>query len=319
MIPRTPVRVFALAFAVLFFVAACGGPAAPTASPSPSGPVSYEGWPPAASYELIPIPVSSELVVGPNRLLVNLIDNANEPIAAEDRPVTFRLFDLAQDDATAKSETDATYMPTIEGRPGLYRAQVEFDRAGDWGLEAVTTEPDGSQRTGRMIFAVRESGSTPGIGDPAPASDTPTAATDAEVAAISTDDDPDADFYRLSIADALEADQPFVVVFATPAFCRTATCGPTLDVVKAVADFHKDRINFVHVEPYELEAVDGGLQPVLSDQNLPISVPATNEWGLPTEPYVFVVDAAGNISAKFEGIAAADELEAALESVAGDG
>ena len=58
---------------------------------------------------------------------------------------------------------------------------------------------------------------------------------------------------------------------------------------------------------------------MLSDQNLPISVPATNEWGLPTEPYVFVVDAAGNIFAKFEGIAAADELEAALESVAGDG
>ena len=312
-------RVCALALVSLFLVAACGSAATPTPTPTSSGPVSYEGWPPAASYELIPIPVSSELVVGQNRLLVNLIDNTNEPLAAEDRPVTFRLYDLAQDHAAPKSETAAAYMATIEGRPGLYRAQVDFDRAGDWGLEAIATEPDGTQRSGRMVFAVRESGSTPAIGDPAPESDTPTAATDDEITTISTDDDPDADFYRLSVADALDADEPFVVVFATPAFCRTATCGPTLDVVKAVADFHKDRVNFVHVEPYELEQVDGALQPVLTDQNLPISVPATNEWGLPTEPYVFVVDAAGNIFAKFEGIAAADELETALESVTNGG
>ena len=46
---------------------------------------------------------------------------------------------------------------------------------------------------------------------------------------------------------------------------------------------------------------------------------AIGDYGLPTEPYVFVVDAAGNVFAKFEGIAAADELEAALESVATDG
>jgi hypothetical protein len=117
----------------------------------------------------------------------------------------------------------------------------------------------------------------------------------------------------------LEAGQPFALVFATPAFCRTATCGPTLDVVKSVADYYKDRVNFVHVEPYELQQVDGRLQPVLSEQNLPIAVDATNEWGLPTEPYVFIIDGEGKVFAKFEGIAGTDELEEALGAVAGDG
>ena len=48
--------------------------------------------------------------------------------------------------------------------------------------------------------------------------------------------------------------------------------------------------------------------PSSSADNLPIPVDAVNEWGLPTEPYTFVVDGNGKVSAKFEGISAADEL-----------
>lgn len=320
MIPNSLPRAAVLAIVCVMFIAACGSSPAPTfAPPTTAAPVAYEGWPPSATFDLIPIPVSSELVIGQNRLLVNLIDNTNESVASADLPATLRFYDLATDAATPSSESVATYMPTVEGRPGLYRTEVNFDRAGDWGLEAVTSESDGSQRTGRMVFSVRETGTTPAIGDPAPASETPTAADEDEIAQISTDDDPDSDFYRESIADALAAGEPFAVVFATPAFCRTATCGPTLDVVKSVADYYKDRVTFIHVEPYQLTMEDGHLQPVLSDQNLPISVDATNEWGLPTEPYVFVVDRDGNVHAKFEGVAGTDELEQALSEVGGEG
>jgi hypothetical protein len=76
-------------------------------------------------------------------------------------------------------------------------------------------------------------------------------------------------------------------------------------------------MTFIHVEPYQLQFVDGGLRPVLDSQNLPISVPATNEWGLPTEPYIFVVDSSGRVTAKFEGIASPEELQAAFSQVAG--
>ena len=284
----------------------------PTAAQAPSG--GYPGWPPNVASDLIPIPVSTELVVGPNRMLVNLITQKNEPLASATRPVEFRLYNLAADAATPKVQTPATFLPTIEGKPGLYRANVSFDAAGDWGLETITTEQDGSHRSGRMIFSVLAEGTTPAIGEQAPTTTTPTATTADEIARVSTDNDPDPDFYKLSEADALAQHKPFVIVFATPAFCRTATCGPTLDVIKSAAADYKDKLTFIRVEPYELTYENGQLQPVLTKDNLPVPVDATNIWGLPTEPYTFVVDSSGKVTAKFEGIVAPEELHAAFDA-----
>jgi hypothetical protein len=275
------------------------------------------GWPPQqTNFALTPVPITTEIVMGPNRMLFNILDKQNQSIASADRPVNLRFFDMATSKTQSAMETPGTFMTTIEGRPGIYRAAVDFTKAGDWGVEAVATEPDGSTRMGRMVFSVRETGTTPAIGAPGIPSDTPTASTPDEIAAISTDDDPDPDFYHQSVADALAAHEPFALVFATPAFCTSATCGPTLDMVKSVAANFKGRMSFVHVEPYELQMVDGALQPVLTADNLPISVPATVEWGLPTEPYIFVLDSTGKVTAKFEGIASPEELQAAFESVA---
>jgi len=304
-------RPFALILVALL-TAACSQ----DGTPVNASPVSYPGWPPSATSDLIPVPVSTELTVGPNRLLVNLIDNQNEQLASPDRPVELRLYNLAADPAQPAVTAPATFLPVTPSLPGLYRAQVTFDRAGDWGLEAITTELDGSHRTGRMVFGVRASGTTPAIGASVPASDTPTATDAAGIAAISTDDDPDPVFYSTSISAALAAHEPFVVVFATPAFCRSATCGPTLDLVKSVAADYQGRLTFIHIEPYQLQTADGHLQPVLSTDNIPIPVTAVDEWGLPTEPYIFVVDGAGRLTAKFEGIASADELRAAFDGVA---
>ncbi len=300
-----------------FVAAACnavgGGVPTPTPAQAPAG--GYPGWPPNVGSDLIPIPVTSELVIGQNRLLVNLITQQNEPLASATRPVQFRLYNLASDPATPKVDTPATFLPTIQGRPGLYRATVNFDAAGDWGLETVTTEADGTHRTGRMVFTVLEQGSTPAIGAQAPTSETPTATTPDGIAHISSDTSPDPDFYEVSEPDALAAHKPFVIVFATPAFCRSATCGPTLDMVKSVAADYKDKLTFIHVEPYELTFVNGSVQPVLTEDNLPVPDAATNIWGLPTEPYIFVVDGNGKISSKFEGIASPEELRAAFDAV----
>jgi len=275
------------------------------------------GWPPEqTNFELTPVPISAEIVVGQNRMLFNVLDRQNQSVAAADRPLALRFFDLASSRTQPALEAQATFTPTIEGRPGLYRAIVDLDRAGDWGVEATSTDQSGAKRMGRMVFPVRESGTTPLIGAAAIAFDTPTATTAAEIAAISTDPDPDPDFYRQSVAGALAAHEPFALIFATPAFCTSATCGPTLDVVKEAADPFKGQMDFIHVEPYELEQVDGQLRPVLSPQNLPISVAATTEWGLPTEPYIFVVDANGKVTAKFEGIASVEELSSAFDEVA---
>jgi hypothetical protein len=283
-------------------------------------PSSFAGWPPNQSYPLIPVPVGSEYAVGQNRVLVNLLDSVNNgSVARPELPVQLRFYYLATDAVNPVVTADATYMTTIAQLPGLYRATVNLDRAGVWGLEAIENPGKPESLVGRFMFDVRQTGSTASIGDTVKAEDTPTATDAAGIAAISTDQNPDPDFYTTSIAGALAAHEPFVVVFATPAFCRTATCGPTLDVVKSVAADFKGRLTFIHVEPYELKMTDGHLQPVLDESNNPIPVQSVNDWGLPTEPYIFVVDGAGKLTAKFEGIAAADELAAAFEAVANGG
>lgn len=331
------------AIAALILVCACGGsvpatsPAAtPAGQPTPVGQPTptpdlatsctgqpptgqatrYPGWPPDETFELVPIPVSSELAVGPNRVLLNLVDGQNNQLASPEREVEMRFYDLAGDPATPAVTVDAEYLPTTDELPGLYRASpVEFTCWGDWGLEAVTTEPDGAERVGRMVFSVRPTSSTPPVGAPAPASDTPTADSPEEIAAISTDTEPDPAFYGTSVEQALAEDRPFLLIFSTPAFCATRTCGPALDIVKSAATDFRDEVTFIHVEPYRLRQVDGNAQLELDGSNRPIAVEAVSQWGLLSEPYIFVVGADGRVAAKMEGVASEEEIEAALREV----
>jgi len=41
-------------------------------------------------------------------------------------------------------------------------------------------------------------------------------------------------------------------------------------------------------------------------------VPAVDEWGLPTEPWTFIIDSQGLVQAKFEQFTTADVIEAKL-------
>jgi len=101
-----------------------------------------------------------------------------------------------------------------------------------------------------------------------------------------------------------------VVVFASPAFCTSQICGPTKDIVDDLYAEYSAQANFVHVEPYDVAKARSGealeALPLLSE-----------EWGLNSEPWVFVVDAQGVIAAKFDGIASYEELDAALAVVLG--
>ena len=98
-----------------------------------------------------------------------------------------------------------------------------------------------------------------------------------------------------------------------PRVRTSAVCGPTLDKVKPFVDEFPD-LTFINVEPYELEWDGSQLQPVLTDGQL-TPVPAVDEWGLLTEPWIFVVDAGGAIRGSFEGAVGDSELRAALEAV----
>lgn len=71
---------------------------------------------------------------------------------------------------------------------------------------------------------------------------------------LTTDPEPDPAMYQMTVADAIAANKPLVVVLATPGFCVTRTCGPMVDVVKSVRSEFADRANFIHIEIADLDA-----------------------------------------------------------------
>lgn len=320
---------FSRAAAMLLMLAVSAGCASASQSPAPAQsapPASpeqgYPGWPGSGGTvggsELVPVVISSDLAVGPNRFLFYLLDRENALVAAPEIEAHLRFFDLAADPTTPTEETDGRFFWTIEDELGSYAASVEFGRAGDWGVEITVSRPDEPETTARVLFPVRAESAAPAIGEEVPASETPTASSPDEIARISTEDSPDPDFYRLSVAEALEGGRPFLVAFATPAFCTSRTCGPALDIIKRVAPDYKAQVDFIHVEPYRLQEVDGQLQPLLDANGAPQIEPflGPDGWNLPTEPFIAVVNADGTLSSKFEGVVGEEELREALDQVA---
>ena len=312
--------------ALVAAVAACSGSAAPPTSavPSDTGAGTYPGWPlgPVSGATVVPLLINQQLAVGPNRFLFTLYDATDQTkiVAAADVTTSVAFYDLAKDPAAVVATGTGTFIqaaPPPDPR-GLYHVTVTFPDAGDWGVQVTVQQPGQPATTSRVQFTVLPSATTPAIGAPAPSVPTPTATTPAGIALISTDPTPDAAFYRTSEADALAQHRPFVLVFATPQFCQSQICGPTLDMVNAVAVPFESKVVFIHVEPYVLQpATGGGLQPVLSTAGQLQLVPAAVQWGLPDEPWVFVVDASGRVTAKFEGAVGSDELTQAIQAVVG--
>jgi hypothetical protein len=261
----------------------------------------------------IAVLASSELTMGENRFLFSLTDQTGTLVAAPDVDVHLEFYDLDTDPNTVVFEDDARFLWAIEDVRGLYAADVTFPDAGRWGTLFHVTFPDGTTDVTPQQYEVLEEGSTPAIGSPAPPIDTPTAAdVGGDLSRISSDPDPEPRFYERSILDAIEAHEPAVIAFVTPAFCQSATCGPTIDKVKAVAASHPTGVDFVQVEPYLMEMKDGSLQPLLSEEGWLQPAPWTELYGLRTEPFVIVIDAEGLVRAKFEGAITVDELEDAL-------
>jgi len=300
-------------FVLLTLMAACGG--------GEDG----DRWPQVFELkerEITPLPLNHQLAVGDDRFSMALQDSENQLIPRAN--VTFRFFKIEGEQGTLKAEMPATYVgfdtnfvhehedgtqhTHIGPEVGTYVAGMRFDEAGDWGVE-VTGERDGQKFDPiRVRFGVLEKGAVPAIGDPAPRSRQLTLRDVADISEIDSTNPPNPEMHEMTVAEALDTGKPVVVAFATPAFCTSRTCGPVMDkLVVPLFEQYSDRVVFIHIEPYDLQRARSG------EGLLP--VPALQDWGLQTEPWVFVIDPQGRIAGKFEGIAGLDELRAAIEQV----
>jgi hypothetical protein len=99
--------------------------------------------------------------------------------------------------------------------------------------------------------------------------------------------------------------EPVVLTFATPRLCQSRVCGPVVDVVEQVKADYEDQAEFIHMEVFVDNDVRQGYRPQL------------RAFRLPTEPWVFTIDAGGRIAARIEGAFGARELEAAVKKAVG--
>ena len=290
--------------------AAC--PAAPAVSADPTG------WgPPASAPVVVPVIIAGagQLVCGPNRVLFTMVDATGKPIGAPDRTASIAFYNLGRDAGKPIATLEGTFIWAIENERGIYVVNATFPESGRYGAEFTTTAAGGAPETTRLTFDVQPTSPVIKVGDKAPASKTPTLAdVGGDVTKISTDATPDPAFYTTSVDTAIADHKPFVLIFATPKFCTSAQCGPTLDSIKPFAAKYPT-VTFINVEPYKLKLVDGALAADVDANGQLQTTPVTDEWHLVSEPTIYVVDRTGTVTANFELIFSDAELTAALDAV----
>jgi hypothetical protein len=248
---------------------------------------------------------TSDYAPGDVRLSFLVVDHAGRPVYTPRATVW-----LAPKLKSAPvQQTTATLEPV--GPPGtagdgadithLYVAHLRIAKPGTWW---VLARPVGAKigAVGNLVVHARTS--SPAVGAKAYPSRTPTlASAHGDTAKLTTREPPDRSLLHDSVADSLRAHAPFVLLFATPKFCTSRTCGPVTDVVLAVQKREAGSgVRFIHVEIYKDNVVAKG-------ENQWV-----REWHLPSEPWIFLVGRDGRVKAKFEGSVSIAELDAAVRA-----
>ena len=246
---------------------------------------------------------TSDYAKGPVRVSFLAIDKQGKSI---ERPTAHVWVAKSLDakpflETTAHSENIGVPGVSEQALGGVSKIYVARFRVPQAGKYVLVAEPVGAKVQGAADLDVRDHTTTPAVGSKAFPSNTPTIeSTNGDFAALTTADPPDKGLLRYSVAGSLAAHVPFVVAFATPAFCASRTCGPTVDVVDYVRrHLGASGVRFIHVEIYQ--------------DNQPPNVNRwVKEWKLQTEPWVFLVGPDGRIKERFEGAVSTDELGAAV-------
>ena len=259
---------------------------------------------PAGTMRVQPVVPSTDLSVGRNRFSLGVLQIARgttTPVPVPDARLALKFFFPIEPQAVARGEATPDFRFVDDKQKGLYVAQVQFDQPGDWGVEVSGTAGDQTLTTTRVRFSVKPKSDTPAIGAPAPRSRNLTRFDVDDIRKIDSGATPN-DMHELSIADAIDQGKPLVIIFSSPGFCVTQTCAPQLGEIQRLKAKFGPQANFVHVEIFKDPSTRTPYETVL-------------EWGLPSEPWTFLVDRQGNVAEKFEGPAPYGELEPALQKL----
>ena len=188
-----------------------------------------------------------------------------------------------------------------EGLPedrGVYDLQQVFDEEGFW---LARIEMEGARF--ELPFGVNPLPEGLIAGEPAPRAASPTPTDPLGVDPICTRD-PGCGLHTVSLDDVVGSGRPAAVMFATPARCASQYCQPVLDLMLDLEDEFAERIQLVHVEIFRSD----------SGEEL---VPTLEPWGIQTEPWLFGIDSAGNVTERVGGAFDRSQVRELLERLAG--
>jgi hypothetical protein len=319
---RIPATILAVLCVSALAVAGCGGGSGAVSRPAPSAAefpsakgktieqlLEDSGAKPT---KLVIAPAAEVFAQGKDRYPFGVFTVANKQVDNADVALYF-----AKDSAgpvqgplparVTSLETKPAYVAQNSGGPTdattVYVVpKVNFGRRGPWTGIAMLKGPNGLEASRVPSPTVGRFPQVPNVGEKAPPIHTPTAAeVGGDLAKIDTRVPPD-QMHAVDFAEVV-GKEPIVLVFATPALCQSRVCGPVVDVAQQVADEYKGRADFIHMEVYAENDPSKGLRPQMK------------AYGLPTEPWTFLVGRDGVIKDRIEGAYGVSELEDAMKTI----
>jgi hypothetical protein len=114
---------------------------------------------------------------------------------------------------------------------------------------------------------------------------------------------PQCPWHDVSLDTALAEHRPLAVLFATPALCQTATCGPVLDRLLELRSQFESPIRFIHSEIY-------------TNMSARTNAPAVQAYHLEGEPILFLAGADRIVRQRIDGLYGRGEAQEALSRLA---
>jgi len=302
-------RLLPVLLAAALLAGACDG-GEPQPEPSPTAEMAVQ----VASYDLA--------ADRPQRVMVGLVAPDGRVISYGTVTLSFSF--LGRQQATGAPEpgprAEATFLPipgvqqpagpadgpvltaASESR-GVYVAEgVAFGRAGIWQVDVTAEIAGGETLEAASQFGVQEEPQVPAPGDTAPRTKNHLPGEEG-VDLVSVDSAagpagklPDPHLHRSTIAAAIAAGRPALVIFSTPVYCVSRFCGPVTAVIAQLAREHQGDAAFIHVE-------------VWKDFQGQVMNRAAADWiGDPTqgevvqEPWLFLIGRDGTILQRWDNV-----------------
>ncbi|WP_341252959.1 hypothetical protein [Euzebya pacifica] len=238
---------------------------------------------PDRTSDLQVINASFETLTGDDQLFAfGIVGADNTPVTGAD----VQVWTQSREGEQPTGPIDAEFREIPNQPLGLYVVRLDLPVAGTIPMAAVTA--DGAAGQTLMRVADEETAAVPPPGAPAPVVATPTADDMLGYEFLCTQSPP-CGMHDISLDEALRAGEPVMLSIATPGFCETAICGPTVEVVDRVraSGAGDPAVRWIHVE-------------VFTDAGTTVADPVT-AWELQSEPWVFGIAADGTIAGRLDG------------------